>query len=88
MKYTIVIPKEYLERIEGKTYSRVEPLRELIRRGHTKAIKDANLTVVKKEFPLTNYKWSMLFWLMFAYPAYWLVRFIIWSIRTLRTKEA
>ncbi len=40
--------------------------------------------IVKKEVVDLNYK--ILFIILLAYPFYWLIRFILWALKTLREK--
>lgn len=52
-----------------------------------RSIKNSDPDVVRCEVPLENLKTNIFLFLLFAYPIYLLIRFILWAIRTLKDKH-
>ena len=82
---TIIVDKKYIEeKVNGYDFTRADVLKELERRG--KATPFAGSVIVKKELDLDYHKSTLYTLILLFYPAYLLIRFVLWAVRTIREK--
>lgn len=84
--YTVIINKaDFIDKVEGFTFTQADVLKELGSRGKLESVKGLN--VVKKEIPLSSIKENLFIVLSSCYPLWLILRFVFWAKNTLKEKE-